>query len=322
MPKISIIIPVYNTGIKIEKCLNSIINQTKKTDIEILIINDGSTDNSEEIIKQYIEKNNKSNNIKYFSKGNEGIAKTRNFGIEKAISKYIMFLDSDDYLETNAFEILEKYIDKNIDLIKFKLERVNEKDEILEKVSGPVFEVSNGQDAFNRLYCKDVLLDSPCVYLIRKELFTKNNFKFERTYHEDFGLIPFIILSAQTVISIPEYLYKYVQAPNSITRTEDYNKTIKKMEDVLFHYDNMLNMVEKLQLEEVTKENIKIYYTNAIILKLNELNKNSQKLYIRMIKQRKMYKNIKPRDLKQLVKRLLLKYNIRLYLKIHNNGRK
>ena len=54
MPKISIIIPVYNTGIKLEKCLNSIINQTKKTDIEILIINDGSTDNSEEIIKQYI----------------------------------------------------------------------------------------------------------------------------------------------------------------------------------------------------------------------------------------------------------------------------
>ena len=322
MPKISIIIPVYNTGIKLEKCLNSIINQTKKTDIEILIINDGSTDNSEEIIKQYIEKNNKSNNIKYFSKGNEGIAKTRNFGIEKAISKYIMFLDSDDYLETNAFEILEKYIDKNIDLIKFKLERVNEKDEILEKVSGPVFEVTNGQDAFNRLYCEDVLLDSPCVYLIKKAIFTENNLKFERTYHEDFGLIPFIILSAQTVISIPEYLYKYVQAPNSITRTEDYNKTIKKMEDVLFHYDNMLNMIKKLQLEEITKENIKIYYTNAIILKLNELNKNSQKLYIRMIKQRKMYKNIKPRDLKQLVKRLLLKYNIRLYLKIHNNGRK
>ena len=322
MPKISIIIPVYDTGIKIEKCLSSIINQTKKTDIEILIINDGSTDNSEEIIKQYIEKNNKSNNIKYFSKGNEGIAKTRNFGIEKAISKYIMFLDSDDYLETNAFEVLEKYIDKNIDLIKFKLERVNEKDEILEKVSGPVFEVSNGQDAFNRLYCEDVLLDSPCVYLIKRAIFTENNLKFERTYHEDFGLIPFIILSAQTVISIPEYLYKYVQAPNSITRTEDYNKTIKKMEDVLFHYDNMLKMLEKLNLENETKENVKIYYTNAIILKLNELNKNSQKLYIRMIKQRKMYKNIKPRDLKQLVKRLLLKYNIRLYLKIHNNGRK
>ena len=228
-----------------------------------------------------------------------------------------MFLDSDDYLDVKAFEILEKYIDKDIDLIKFKLQRVNEKGEILEQVGGPVFDIVKGQDAFNKLYCEDVLLDSPCVYLIKKELFIENNFKFERTYHEDFGLIPFIILSAKTVISIPEYLYKYVQAPNSITRTEDYNKTIKKMEDVLAHYDNMLKMLEKLNLKKITEENVKIYYTNSIILKLNELNKDSQKLYIKEIKQRKMYQNIKPRNLKQLVKRIILKYNIKLYLKIH-----
>ena len=316
MPIISIIVPVYNTGTKLERCLNSIINQIKKIDIEILIINDGSTDNSEDIIKQYIEEH-KQDNIKYFSKKNEGIAKTRNFGIEKAGSKYIMFLDSDDYLDVKAFEILEKYIDKDIDLIKFKLQRVNEKGEILEQVGGPVFDIVKGQDAFNKLYCEDVLLDSPCVYLIKKELFIENNFKFERTYHEDFGLIPFIILSAKTVISIPEYLYKYVQAPNSITRTEDYNKTIKKMEDVLAHYDNMLKMLEKLNLKKITEENVKIYYTNSIILKLNELNKDSQKLYIKEIKQRKMYQNIKPRNLKQLVKRIILKYNIKLYLKIH-----
>ena len=316
MPKISIIVPVYNTGSKLEKCLNSIKNQTKKIDIEILIINDGSTDNSEDIIKQYME-GHKEDNIKYFSKENEGIAKTRNFGIEKATSKYIMFLDSDDYLDVKAFEILEKYIDKDIDLIKFKLKRVNEKGEILEQVGGPVFDIVKGQDAFNKLYCEDVLLDSPCVYLIKKELFIENNFKFERTYHEDFGLIPFIILSAKTVISIPEYLYKYVQAPNSITRTEDYNKIIKKMEDVLAHYDNMLKMLEKLNLKKITEENVKIYYTNSIILKLNELNKDSQKLYIKEIKQRKMYQNIKPRNLKQLVKRIILKYNIKLYLKIH-----
>ena len=316
MPKISIIVPVYNTGSKLEKCLNSIIKQTKKIDIEILIINDGSTDNSEDIIKQYMEEH-KQDNIKYFSKENEGIAKTRNFGIEKATSRYIMFLDSDDYLDVKAFEILEKYIEQDIDLIKFKLQRVDEKGEILEEVGGPIFDIVKGQDAFNNLYCEDVLLDSPCVYLIKKELFTENNFKFERTYHEDFGLIPFIILSAKTVVSIPEYLYKYVQAPNSITRTEDYNKTIKKMEDVLAHYDNMLKMLEKLNLKKITEENVKIYYTNSIILKLNELNKNSQKIYIKEIKKRKMYQNIKPRNLKQLVKRIILKYNIKLYLKIH-----
>ena len=316
MVKVSIIIPVYNTGKHIEKCLNSIANQTKKTELEVIIINDGSTDNSEEIIKQHIEKYKDVLNIKYYFKENEGVAKTRNFGIEKATSDYIMFLDSDDYIETNALEILEKYIEQDIDLIKFKLQRVDEQDNIIEEVNGPVFDKITGQEAFNKLYGEDVLLDSPCVYVIKKKLFVQNNFKFQRTYHEDFGLIPFIILVAQTMISISGYLYKYVQAPDSITRTEDYNKTIKKMEDVLFHYDNMLEMLKKIELEEKTKENLKIYYTNAIVLKIQELKKESQSYYIKEIQKRKMYKNIKVRNLKQLIKRLLLKWNIRLYLKI------
>lgn len=317
MSKLSIIIPVYNTGKHIEKCLNSIINQTKKTDLEIIIINDGSTDNSEEIIKQFQEKNKDVLNIQYYSKQNEGVAKTRNFGIEKAKSEYIMFLDSDDYIEEKTMEILEKYIEQDIDLIKFKLQRVDENDNIIEKVNGPIFNTITGEEAFNILYSEDVLLDSPCVYVIKKKLFTENNLKFQRTYHEDFGLIPFVILVAKTVISIPEYLYKYVQAPDSITRTENLEKTIRKMEDVLFHYDNMLKMLENLNLENTTKENVKIYYTNAIILKLRELQKESQNHYINEIQKRKMYKNIKPRNLKQLIKRFLLKWNIKLYLKLH-----
>lgn len=317
MAKVSIIIPVYNTGKHIERCLNSIVNQTKKIDLEVIIINDGSTDDSENIVKQYIENYKEVLNIKYYSKENEGVAQTRNFGIEKATSDYIMFIDSDDYIELKTLEILEKYIKQDIDLIKFKLQRVDENDNVVKEVDGPVFDKITGQEAFNKLYGEDVLLDSPCVYVIKKKLFTENNFKFQRTYHEDFGLIPFIILIAKTVISIPEYLYKYVQAPDSITRTEDYEKTIKKMEDVLFHYDNMLKTIEILDLEEITKENVKIYYTNAIILKLRELKKVTQNHYIKEIQKRKMYKNIKPRNLKQLIKRLLLRWNVKLYLKLH-----
>ena len=249
MSKISIIIPVYNTGKHIEKCLNSVLNQTRNIDLEVIIINDGSTDNSEEIITKYIQEHNL--NLQYYSKENEGVAKTRNFGIEKSNSDYIMFLDSDDYLDKETFKIVETYIDQDIELIKFKLQRIDEQDNVIEEVNGPIFEQITGQEAFNRLYGEDVLLDSPCVYLIKKKLFIENNFKFQKTYHEDFGLIPFIILVAKTVVSIPEYLYKYVQAPNSITRTDDYNKTIKKMEDVLFHYDNMLQKIEKLNLEFV-----------------------------------------------------------------------
>lgn len=315
MPKISIIIPVYNAEKHIEKCLDSLMIQTIKEKIEIIIINDGSTDNSEKVIKGYIEKHGV-DKIKYYSKKNEGVAKARNFGIEKATSNYIFFVDSDDYISEQTIEKIKPYIDENIDLIKFKLQRVNQKGEIIEKVDGPIFEKTTGQEAFDKMYSEDKLIDSPCVYIMKKELFTKNNFKFQRTYHEDFGLIPLIIVSAKTVVSIPDYLYQYVQSPNSITRNEDYKKTLKKMDEVLAHYDNMLKEIEKIELSKRTKENLKIYYTNAIILKLQELKEKDKSKYIHEIKKRKMQNNIRARNLKQLIKKIILKININLYLKM------
>ena len=324
MSKVSIIVPVYNTGAKLKKCLDSLVNQTVK-DIEIIIINDGSTDNSEEVIKEYIKNNSKENEdktesnsvkIEFYSKENEGIAKTRNYGIEKANSDYILFVDSDDYIDKKLVEKLLPYIEQNIDLIKFKLQRVNENGEILEKTDGPVFEKTTGQEGFNKLYSQDVLLDSPCVYLMKKELFKKNNFTFKRTYHEDFGLMPLVIVSAKDMVSTPYYLYSYVQSSNSLMRNDDYNKTLKRIEDVWFHYDNAMNKIEKMNLEKTTKENIKIYYTNAVILKIYELKEEDQKRFIKEIKKRKMYKNIKARNLKQMIKRYLLKFNIKLYIKM------
>lgn len=314
MPKVSIIVPVYNTAKYIERCLDSILKQTQKDEIEIIIINDGSSDNSDEVINKYIHEHEQIVKIKYYSKENTGIAKTRNFGIEKAQGKYILFVDSDDYIDIHLIEKLNVYLKQDIDLIKFKLQRVNQNDEIIKKVDGPVFEKISGQEAFNKMYSEDVLLDSPCLYLIKRELF--NNNKFKRTYHEDFGLIPLLILKAKTIVSTPYYLYSYVQAENSITRNEDYKKTLKKMEDSLAHYDNMIEETKKMQLQSQTLENIKIYYTNAIILKLKELKKEDENYYIKEIKKRKMYKNIKARDLKQLIKKFILKINIKLYLKI------
>lgn len=315
---LSIIVPIYNAEKYIEKCLDSLINQTRKEKIEIILINDGSTDNSSNVIKRYISKlvDEDKEIIRYYEKENEGIAKTRNYGIEKAKSKYIMFVDSDDYIDTRLVEKIEKYMQQNVDIIKFKLQKVDEKGKIIEKIQGPVFDKLTGEEAFNYMYCNDVLIDSPCVYVIKKDLFTKNNFRFKQTYHEDFGLIPLIILSAETVVSIDLYLYYYVQVENSITRNENYQKTILKMDDVLVHYDNMIKEIEKMKLSNKTKENIKIFYTNAIILKLNELKPKDRKQYINELKKRKFSKNIKVRNFKQLIKKILLKLNINLYLKI------
>lgn len=316
MAKVSVIIPVYNTGKYVERCLDSLMEQTIKDEIEIIVINDGSTDNSGEIVKKYIQKQENRQIIKYYEKENEGIAKTRNYGMEKATGEYILFVDSDDYIDTQLIEKLKPYLEQQIELIKFKLQRVDETGKILEKVDGPIFEKKTGEEAFNEMYSQDILLDSPCVYLIKKELFTKNNFQFKQTYHEDFGLIPIILLVAKSVASVNEYLYNYVQVGNSITRNEDYQKTIRKMEDCMAHYDNMVITLEKLAVGKKAKENIKIYYTNAILLKLKELNEKERQEYIGKIKARKFSKNIKARNVKQLIKKIILMIDVNLYLKM------
>ena len=122
MVDISIIVPIYNADRYLNKCLDSLVNQTKK-ELEFILINDGSTDNSESIIKSY-----KDDRIKYFKRSNHGIGNTRNFGINKSTGQYIIFLDSDDYLEDNACEVLYKTaLKEDSDLIIFDFYRVEKK---------------------------------------------------------------------------------------------------------------------------------------------------------------------------------------------------
>lgn len=308
MPNLSVIVPVYNSEKFLKKCLDSLIDLR---DTEIIVINDGSTDKSEQIINEY---SSKYENIFYYKKENTGIADTRNFGIEHATGEYIFFVDSDDYIDAGQIDLLFSYMKEKIDVIKFKLQRVDENGNITEKIDGAVFDKINGEKAFELLYPTDVLLDSPCVYLFRREYLKQNGFKFQvGTYHEDFGLIPLIVIKADSVISRNMYIYNYVQSSNSITRNEDYKKTIRKMEDSLKQYDRMLEQIEGLSKK--AQENIKIYYTNAIILKLDELKESEQDRFINEIKKRRMIKNIKIRDLKQLLKRILLSISIKTYLK-------
>ena len=96
MTKVSVIIPVYNTLEYLPKCLDSLVNQTLD-DIELIIVNDGSPDDSHKLIKEYCEKYP---NIKYYKKKNGGLSSARNYGIKKAVGEYIGFVDSDDYVDT------------------------------------------------------------------------------------------------------------------------------------------------------------------------------------------------------------------------------
>jgi len=310
--KLSIIVPIYNVEKYITKCLESLSNQKMK-DIEVILVNDGSTDSSESIIFDYL-KNHKNINILYFKKENGGLSDARNFGIKRAIGKYITFIDSDDYIEEDLFINLEKYMEQDIDVIKFKMKTVDENGNILEKMDGPVFDKCTGEEAFEKLCTKDKY-----IYLYRRQFFIEKNFKYSvGMYHEDFGLTPMIIVNSRSFVSTNEYGYNYLKRENSITTLNNNEKNIKKAKDTLTQYDQMLKRIKKYNISKHTKDLIKRYYTNAVILKAKEIYGNEKEFnkYISEIKKRKMYKNIKLYNPKQLIKRFLLKFNIKLYLKM------
>lgn len=314
MKKISIIVPIYNAEKYISKCLDSILMQAKEN-VELILINDGSTDRSEEIIGTYLGKYKTS--IKYIKQTNQGIATTRNIGIEKATGDYIIFVDSDDYIDKDLLKKLEPYMEQEIDIIKYKAILETEQEEEIGQFEGPIFDVVTGQEAFSKLCFTDEMLDALWVYAYKRALFIKNKLKFIKNVdHEDFGLIPLIILKANTFISTDIQGYHYVQSENSITRNSSYEKTVKKVFDTLTHYDNMIKQIENYKISKEAKENVKIFYTNSILLRINQLEKKERKKFIKEIRKRKMTKNIKVRNAKQLLKRILLEINIPLYLKI------
>ena len=133
MKKISFIVPVYNTFDYLEKCLNSLLNQKKVNfKYEIVIVNDGSPDNSEEIILKF--KNKYPDIIKYVKKENGGSSSARNEGLKVAEGEYVLFIDSDDYVESNLLEMFEKNI-SDCDLLVFGFNEVYEK-KVLKYVFG------------------------------------------------------------------------------------------------------------------------------------------------------------------------------------------
>ena len=120
MPKFSVIIPVYNVEKYIRRCITSVINQTFK-DYEIIVINDGSTDNSIEIAKEFP--------VKIINSPHVSVSEARNLGVKKAKGEYILFLDSDDYWDNDLLKKLTKSLKNNPDLVRFQVRTVTDNNE-------------------------------------------------------------------------------------------------------------------------------------------------------------------------------------------------
>jgi len=230
MHKVSIIVPVYNMEKYLRKCLDSLINQTYEN-IEIIIINDGSTDNSDEIINEYAKKHN---NIVYYSKENEGVSLTRNRGLDLATGEYIMFVDSDDYVSSDIVETLINLAVNNdldivtSDIIKFYTDGTEEYFKTNKEFS--VDEVKNY-----------IIGDSgPCAKLFKKEII--NKIRFRKIAYEDLDVIPVLGLYTSKMGYINKAMYYYRQIDGSATRLIRFNNSMLDIFDVL---DNLYNQLYK-----------------------------------------------------------------------------
>ena len=296
---ISFIIPSYNSASTVKRAIESILNQNANIRYEIIVVDDGSSDNTEEVLKCY----DNDERVKYYKKENSGVADTRNYGVIKAVGDYIIFVDSDDYLSENLLKDIEPYLMQNIELIKWNPIFVDEnKNEIL-KPSSVAFEKVTGEQGFNILFGRDNLIDCLWNYAIKKELMMEFP---SGTYHEDFATMPLIILNAKSFVSIDKREYYYVQSNNSIMRNKDDKKTRKKLEDKLKHFDNLIKRTNELNIQKQTKENFAIYATNSLLAVVKDLDEKDKIYYTSELKKRKISKYIKARNIKQIIKKMIL----------------
>ena len=297
---ISFVIPAYNAGKTIEKAINSIIEQEKSSiEYEIVVVDDGSGDDLSDVMKKY-EENEK---IKYFYKENTGVSDTRNYGVNQAIGEYIIFVDSDDYINKTLLKDIEPYIKQEIDIIKWNPIFVDENNGKINKAKAVSFKKVTGEDGFNLLFGKDNLIDCLWNYAIKKEIILEFP---EGMYHEDFATMPLIILNAKTMVSLDKYEYFYVQSENSIMRNQNEEITRKKLQDKLIHYDTLIRKVNKMPVKKNTKENMAIFATNSLLAVISDLTDDNKIWFEKELKTRKIAKNIKIRNFKQLIKRIVL----------------
>lgn len=252
-PKISIIIPVYNVERYLDKCIKSILNQTFK-EFELILINDGSTDNSKSICDYYSKKYDEINVI---HKENEGQASARNIGLDIAKGEYIGFVDSDDFIEEDMFEELYKScIEYDSDIAIIGLREVDENYTILNEYIPTEI---NLKEIFKRAY--------PCNKIFKKKLFIENKLKFSAgKYYEDVELIPKLYVKAQNITLVKKIGYNYLRRKNSTTTSRD-----KKILDNLWAYTQVKDyLVEESLYEKYESEfnesiqNLKLYFYNIL----------------------------------------------------------
>ena len=308
--KFSIIVPTYNREKYIIKCIDSVLDQTYDN-FEVIIIDDGSTDNTENLVKKYQDKR-----IKYFKNENHGIGYSRNFGINKAKGDYIFFLDSDDYLEENMLEEVLNNI-KNHDILIFNYKEIYEVDNHI---------LLNGFDEFSdyTLEKHPELINKinlgPCNKVFSTKLFKDKENRFpEDIKYEDFPLIIKLFKEAEKIKSCGLYLTNVAVHKGGETLTVD-----ERVFDIFKGLDMVKNTLnDKVYKNELNKLIVRKITTYTISQRTqkdkNLINKFIDEAFNYLKNNVKDYKNNKYYKNRSVMKRTIEKnkFLTKTYCKIY-----
>lgn len=230
---LSVIVPVYNCGDYVASCLDSLI-KARIRKMEIVVINDGSTDNSEEIILKYVKKYPKL--IKYIKQKNEGIATTRTIGLKNARGKYISSVDSDDIIDKRFYKDAVKYLLDDIDLVMYDWETCT----IDTKYLTPAIETFFVNKPLYQGIMYSTIMASQCNKIIKKSIYEHLNLNYGKGKYEDFATNPIALLLVRKFKYISKPYYKYQIRKGSIMRSNPglaMIDAIKLLSDRLLIYD-------------------------------------------------------------------------------------
>lgn len=285
---LSVVIPAYNVENYIERCINSVLNQNLKN-IEIIVIDDGSKDKTSDICLE-ISKNNR--NVIYRKVQNKGCSAARNLGISMAKGKYIAFLDSDDWVDTEMYmEMLEEAEKKQADIVICGFKKLDENRNLLSTVKVP-----KKSDKDEYIDCTTEWFSSPCNKLYKKEILDKNNIKFLLNVYtgEDMIFNFMCFFYSKKIVSLDRPFYNYFMNQSSVSNN------YKNRTDIYTVIEELISFYKKNGVYEENLNKIRecfkyhgIMYPFDVLQRLSE-NKveNWKRFYVKIKEEIKEFKEI------------------------------
>lgn len=312
---ISVIVPVYNVEKYLPQCIDSILNQTEKN-LEIILVDDGSLDNSGKICDEFSKKDDR---IVVIHKKNNGLSSARNAGLEIAKGNYIGFVDSDDWLDKSMYEVLLKLLkENNSDISCCDFFKTANSDDSIPHIDNEIINSYNNIESlnnfYNGLYTQTVVAWNK---LYKRELFKDISYPVGKI-HEDEGTTYKLYYKANKITYTNRPLYYYRITPNSIT-TSKFNK---KRLDIIDVYDEKVKFIKNINNEEIYSKTLKWYLfklINCYFECSNNIENNTE--YLTLINQKvsetyKSYIQSNKKQLHWIILFSIFKINPKLYKKL------